>query len=451
MENIDIPIEFNKIIKDFVNDLHTTFSDIITEEKYQKLFLFIKDVVDEEEYNECIKELFEYSKTVYPERFFDILYQNSEIFNDNEVNTNFLPNLDFKVLWCEDISDATRETIWKYLQLILFTIVPTIKNGKSFGDTAKLFEAINEDEFKNKLEETVGEMSKLFENMNLNIGDTDNNNPNNNDNDNDNDNDNMSYEKNYDEGNNNEDNRENGDSNPFNSFNSFKNEFAKNLPNAEEIHKHITEMMEGKIGTLAKEIAEESYKDLDIKIDPSNADINSIFKQLLSNPTKLMNLVKNLGTKLDNKIKNGDIKESELMQEASELMNKMKNMPGMGNLEGMLSKMGMSGMPGGGKVNMNAFNQHMQQNMKNAKMRERMKSKLDNKDVANMEATEKKLQEQFENYNKNPEIQDFLASCGLDNYMENVKKTHKFSTGEKVERSKKGDNLNKKKKKASKK
>ena len=80
MENIEIPNEFNKIIKDFVNDLHTTFSDIITEDKYQKLFLFIKDVVDEEEYNTYIKELFDYCKTVFPERFFDILYQNNEIF-----------------------------------------------------------------------------------------------------------------------------------------------------------------------------------------------------------------------------------------------------------------------------------------------------------------------------------------------------------------------------------
>ena len=210
-------------------------------------------------------------------------------------------------------------------------------------------------------------------------------------------------------------------------------------------------MMDGKLGKLAKEIAEETYNDLDINIDPSNADMSSIFKQLLSNPNKIMNLVKNVGSKLDNKIKSGDIKESELLEEASELMNKMKNMPGMGNLEGMLNKMGMPGMPGGGKVNMNAFNQHMQQNMKNAKMRERMKSKLDSKDGVSLEELNKNIQEQFENYNKNPEIQEFLASCGLDNYMEDIKNTHKFTTGEKVERSKKSDNPNKKKKKASKK
>ena len=435
MENIEIPNEFNKIIKDFVNDLHTTFSDIITEDKYQKLFLFIKDVVDEEEYNAYIKELFDYCKTVFPERFFDILYQNKEMFSNEEVNTNFLPNLDFKLLWSEDISDKTRETIWKYLQLILFTIITSVNNEKSFGDTAKLFEAINEDEFKNKLEDTIGEMSKMFENMNFNMENESNDNS---------DNQGVSYENNYNDDGTNPETREKD-------FNNFKNEFAKNLPNAEDIHNHITGMMDGKLGKLAKEIAEETYNDLDINIDPSNADMSSIFKQLLSNPNKIMNLVKNVGSKLDNKIKSGDIKESELLEEASELMNKMKNMPGMGNLEGMLNKMGMPGMPGGGKVNMNAFNQHMQQNMKNAKMRERMKSKLDSKDGVSLEELNKNIQEQFENYNKNPEIQEFLASCGLDNYMEDIKKTHKFTTGEKVERSKKGDNPNKKKKKASKK
>ena len=54
-----------------------------------------------------------------------------------------------------------------------------------------------------------------------------------------------------------------------------------------------------------------------------------------------MNLVKKVGSKLDNKIKSGAIKESELLEEASDLVNKMKNMPGMNNLESMFAKMGM--------------------------------------------------------------------------------------------------------------
>ena len=36
-------------------------------------------------------------------------------------------------------------------------------------------------------------------------------------------------------------------------------------------------------------------------------------------------MVKNVGSKLDEKLKSGEIKESELMKEASELMEKMKN------------------------------------------------------------------------------------------------------------------------------
>ena len=59
-----------------------------------------------------------------------------------------------------------------------------------------------------------------------------------------------------------------------------------------------------------------------------------------------MNMVKNVGSKLDEKLKSGEIKESELMKEASELMEKMKNMPGMKNMDSLLSKMGIPGVSG---------------------------------------------------------------------------------------------------------
>ena len=72
-----------------------------------------------------------------------------------------------------------------------------------------------------------------------------------------------------------------------------------------------------------------------------------------------MGLVKTVGDKLDGKMKSGELKESELIAEATDIMNKMKNMPGMDNIQAMLSKMGMGGMAGmaglggkGGKVNM---------------------------------------------------------------------------------------------------
>ena len=86
-----------------------------------------------------------------------------------------------------------------------------------------------------------------------------------------------------------------------------------NLPNAEELHEHISGMMEGKLGCLAKEIAEETANELNI--DAENAEsVNDVFKQLFKNPTKLMDLVKNVGSKLDTKIKSGRYKRSRIIK-----------------------------------------------------------------------------------------------------------------------------------------
>jgi hypothetical protein len=170
---------------------------------------------------------------------------------------------------------------------------------------------------------------------------------------------------------------------------SSDNKKQPEMPNPETIHEHISKLLNGKIGALAKEIAEETAKDFDLGIDMENAEninMSSVFQKLFKNPGKLMNMVKSVGAKLDDKFKKGDIKESELMKEASDLLSNMKNMPGMGDLSSMLSKMGMSGLGGlaglggkGGKINMGALQSHLQQNMKNAKMKERMQTKLQQK------------------------------------------------------------------------
>lgn len=84
---------------------------------------------------ENITELYQHCKKIYPVRFFDVLYKNTEMFTKcgagagasagasrgTEVNVHFLPEVDFANVWnTPDISDKTRETIMKYLQLILF-------------------------------------------------------------------------------------------------------------------------------------------------------------------------------------------------------------------------------------------------------------------------------------------------------------------------------------------
>jgi len=68
-----------------------------------------------------------------------------------------------------------------------------------------------------------------------------------------------------------------------------------------------------------------------------------------------------------------------MIKEATELMNKMKDMPGMGNIQSMLSKMGMGGLGGGGggKVNTAAMEAQLNQRLKMAKMKERIRAKAE--------------------------------------------------------------------------
>jgi hypothetical protein len=62
-----------------------------------------------------------------------------------------------------------------------------------------------------------------------------------------------------------------------------------------------------------------------------------------------------------------------------DLLNKMKNMPGMGDMSKIFSQMGIPGLGKNTKVNMAAMEAQMNKNMKAAKMRERMRAKVEQK------------------------------------------------------------------------
>jgi hypothetical protein len=98
----------------------------------------------------------------------------------------------------------------------------------------------------------------------------------------------------------------------------------------------MTGFLDGKLGKLAKEIAEEAAHDFNMDTD-NMTDAQDVFKKIMQNPGKMMNLVKNVGDKLDQKMKSGDIKENELMEEATQMLGKMKDIPG---LQDMLGKLG---------------------------------------------------------------------------------------------------------------
>lgn len=341
-------IEFSKIVKDLLNDLINTFPDktenIIFKDEAMVMLMnydFNKQELDnEEELIKCSTILYNFCKEVFPLKFFDILYQNEEIFS-NETELCLLPNINFAELYFDTTSNQTKETLWKYLQLILFTIITNIQDKESFGNNEKLFEAINSDEFKNKLQETVKSMENLFS-QNEFVDSSDN----------------SPFE------------------NIFGSMNIDPSNI-NNLPDSDTIHDHINKLINGKLGNLAKELAEETTKDLDIDLE-NVGDVNDVFKNLFKNPGKLMGIVNKISGKLDEKMKDGSLKESEILEEASEIFKNMQTMPGMGNFKDIFKSMNLDGfMPKGGKFNNNAFQNMMDQNIKMSKTKERMRKKAE--------------------------------------------------------------------------
>lgn len=336
-----------KIVKDFYRDVLTVFPEYKDKlEDYEIEFLM------EDKHGE---KLYEYCLETFPQHFFNILYQNVDIFKENE-NLYFLPSINFVEIWKDkEISEKTRETIWKYLQLILFSVSKNVNSQESFGDTAKLFEAINEDELKKKLEETMKDMEGWFNSGEM-FGDI-----------------------------------------SMNNIMDPSNINLNDLPDAEDLQNHISGLLDGKLGRLAHEIAAETAEELNVDMEGAT-NVGEVFQKLFKNPGKLMNMVKNVGSKLDEKLKSGEIKESELMKEASELMEKMKNMPGMKNMDSLLSKMGIPGVSGAGKVNVNAMQARMKQNIRVASQKERMLRKLEQrrKERADAEARKKKQDQQYQ-------------------------------------------------------
>lgn len=386
-ENKPIPSNFRTIISDMTKDLSTTFPE------YAHLWeKWTNPALPEKE----VRYLFEYCTTVYPERFFDLLYQSTSLFEkSNTSNTCFLPGVDFKLLFnCEGVSENTQKTMWKYLQLMLFTIVGSIHDKSKFGDSANLFDGVDETELHNKLSEAMESMSDFFKNMETPSNDS------------------ASAGQGAGQG---------ADVNFEESIKSMSEQFGKfmdhttagpdestgsaddstgpsftfnkdkmgGMPNIAELHGHIKSMFDGKIGTLAKELAEEISQDMQDILGEDGENIKStadVLKTMMKNPNKIKGLIKTVGDKLNQKISSGEISQEELMKEAGELIGKMKDMGGTGAdfqsmFKDMAKNMGVN-IPKNAKVDVNA----MDRLTKESSMRERLKNRLMMKKTKEAEA-----------------------------------------------------------------
>ena len=307
MENLE------SIIRDFVSDLITVFPEHETE------FINIQ-------YND---ELRNYLLSVYPERFFDIV--NCQLTED----AMFLPGINFKPLFeAPGLSDSSKQTMWKYLQLILFSVVGSVDNASHFGESLNVFENMDETDLQSKLQETFTGLQDFFKS---------NQNDQNNQNDQD-----------------------------YNAK-GFK------LPNPEILQEHMQSLLNGKIGKLAKELTEEFSEDMKEVFEDTNEnmDIKDVMAKFMKDPKKLMAMMKKITDRLQAKLKNGEISQDELMQEVASLVEKFKGLDENGSMmemftKGPLAKM-FAGLAGGQGLQM------LQRAGKHSAMKERLRKKMEQK------------------------------------------------------------------------
>jgi len=299
----EIPDEFAKLIKDFISAISTTFPeyDMVIKKWWGFESFTSPQVVN----------LFAHCMNVYPARFTDIIYQREDIFSEEStVNVDFLPGISFKFIWnCDDVSDSTHTAIWKYLQMVLLSVVGTVKNDTMSEDMKRMFASMSEDNIKNKLQETIESIQNVFD---LNKSDAS-----------------TATKSGPEEGSDDTSDRSSNPSGPPSGANA--------------IQAQIDGLMGGKLGELAQEIAEETANGLDMGDFDGTEDVTDVFKKMFNDPGKFMNLISSVTGKLDAKMKSGEFQQQDLMKEATDILQNMKDVPGMGNIQEM-----MSGMTGGG-------------------------------------------------------------------------------------------------------
>lgn len=257
---------FNSNLKRFVLDIIKIFPDL--EEELREYYGVI---LTDEPSNED-KFIKRYMRKLADKKEF-ISQKNNELFS---VSIHILKAVDFKELMSsEKMTDTIRDTIWDYIQT-LFVIGETIVSDSN--SIQKLVE-----NFK-KMREADGDVANLAE------GQT-----------------------------------EEQDEQVLEMLKNLSDK-TKNSENAPEINEEL--INNGLIGNLAKELAEDiNLDDFNLNINEESENVNDVFSNLISgdNPMKFMNLIQNVGQKIQTKLSDGGLDQSKLVDEAQQMMGMLGN------------------------------------------------------------------------------------------------------------------------------
>lgn len=111
-------LKFTTTMKLFIEDIQATFpefKDILTP--------LLVDINNKDMTSKYINKLINDSIKIYTPAFHYISNKQENIFYDTNIDSHFIPNIDFKNLWGLDITDNIKESIWEYLRLISLSVM----------------------------------------------------------------------------------------------------------------------------------------------------------------------------------------------------------------------------------------------------------------------------------------------------------------------------------------
>jgi hypothetical protein len=378
------PENFKEVIIEFTSQLAQTFPEYLPQ-----LAIWYDEQTPDNKYD----EFFKHCLGVYPERMMDILYKNEEIFDKSKnpkVNTEFVPQIYFcDLFFLQGITEKTKNAIWKYLQIILFLCLPKVDNNKQFGDMGDVFAMMNDDVLNGKMTEIF---TSMFENMPENFGEEETNDAN----------PHAKKEEQKPSATHTEAEDVNSDDDSDDEeggmgFNPMK--FFKKMPKLDDLKSHMSKLFGGKLGTFAKQLADELNDDVLEYLGDEYKDVKNIkdaFQVLSKNPKKMMGLMKLIQEKLAQKIKNGDISQDDILKETESLFETFKDLGSNKEIKKMMKSFGMNADKNT-KVDLNA----MQRNLKYQQTKERLKKRFEEKQAMKKLEEQQKIIEQ-----KQPAIQE---------------------------------------------
>lgn len=250
------------IFNEFIRDLSKTFPEIKNSlyRNYESCLIDgDKNLSDFPKLKRFLELIGDYEKF--------IVDKNLEFF---DLEVEFLEEISFKRLWEKNISNKTRESIWKYLQTFQLINI----NLKSSQELKNVLDDLGTDKEINVNKETVKDLKKMKK---------------------------------------------------------LSDNVQKDIPGENELDSMLSGMMDGGIGDIAKEVAkglniEEMFGDVDENSNP--ADL--ITK--LMDPEKMGSIFNDISSVMDNKMKNGELTEDKLKSEAESMMNIMGDNPMFKNM-----------------------------------------------------------------------------------------------------------------------